>query len=189
VKPCLQLPPDLDVARSIYNTKSTVTAQPIADAMSVTKAAVYHQFKTKEAIVLACTEIQLAALERHLDDAASGDPERTRREVLAAVIDLAVARRRTVGALQNDPTIARLLAEHPPFRQIQARLQLLLSGGAVTPTAKVRSAITSAVLTGAIAHPIVADIDDDTLRRELIGLVERLHEPGRRSKRAAGTSR
>ena len=33
--------------------------QMIADAMGVTKAAVYHQFNTKEAIVLACTEIQL----------------------------------------------------------------------------------------------------------------------------------
>jgi AcrR family transcriptional regulator len=161
----------------------------IADAMGVTKAAVYHQFNTKESIVLACTEIQLAALERHLDEAVSSDPDRTRRQVLSAVIDLAVARRATVGTLQNDPAIARLLAEHPPFLEIQTRLLLLVSGQTTTPTSQVRSAMIFAALTGAIAHPIVADLDDDTLRRELVGLVERLHEPGLPSKGASDTNR
>jgi AcrR family transcriptional regulator len=149
----------------------------IADAIGVTKAAVYHQFNTKEAIVLACAEIQLATLERHLDEAESRDPERTRTAVLAAVIDLAVARRRTVGTLQNDPSISRLLAEHPPFRQIQTRLRLLLSVETATPTSQVQSAMIFAALTGAIAHPIVADLDDETLRRELVQLVERLLVP------------
>jgi hypothetical protein len=109
--------------------------------------------------------------------------------VLSAVIDLAVARRATVGTLQNDPAIARLLAEHPPFLEIQTRLLLLVSGQTTTPTSQVRSAMIFAALTGAIAHPIVADLDDDTLRRELIGLVERLHEPGLPSKGASDTNR
>ena len=35
----------------------------IADAIGVTKAAVYHQFKTKEEIVLAAAEVELAQVE------------------------------------------------------------------------------------------------------------------------------
>jgi AcrR family transcriptional regulator len=149
--------------------------QMIADAMGVTKAAVYHQFNSKEAIVLACTEMQLAILERLLDDAAvAKDRERTRSEVLGVVIDLAVARRRTVGSLQNDPSVARLLAEHPPFRQIQTRLRQLLSDERTTSTSQVQSAVVFAALTGAVAHPLVADLSDETLRHELKQLIERL---------------
>ena len=41
--------------------------QMIADAIGVTKAAVYHQFKTKDEIVLAAAEVELAKLEAALD--------------------------------------------------------------------------------------------------------------------------
>ena len=40
--------------------------QMIADAIGVTKAAVYHQFKTKEQIVIALTERELGSLEEAL---------------------------------------------------------------------------------------------------------------------------
>ena len=47
----------------------------IADAIGVTKAAVYHQFKTKDEIVVAAVEVELAKLEAALDAA---EAERTR---------------------------------------------------------------------------------------------------------------
>ena len=47
--------------------------QMIADAIGVTKAAVYHQFKTKDEIVLAAVEVDLAKLEAALD-AAEAEP-------------------------------------------------------------------------------------------------------------------
>jgi len=164
-------------ATELFSTQGVAgtSLQMIADAMGVTKAAVYHQFTTKETIVLACTEIQLAALEQHLDRAEeSNDRDRTRSEVLGVVIDLAVARRRTVGTLQNDPSVARLLAEHPPFRQIQMRLRQIMSGEPATSTSQVQSAVVFAALTGAVAHPMVADLSDETLRQELKLLIERL---------------
>ncbi len=164
--------------------------QMIADAMGVTKAAVYHQFNTKEAIVLACTEVQLAFLERLLDDAAVDDDQgRAREQVLAAVIDMTVARRRSVGALQNDPSVTRLLAEHPPFRRIQTRLRHVLSGERSADTLQVQSAMMFAALTGAVSHPMVADLDDETLRRELGRLVRRLLEPDHGTKGVTGRNR
>ena len=59
--------------------------QMIADALGVTKAAVYHQFKTKDEIVLAAAEAELAKLEAALDAAeAEPDPRAARDVVLAA---------------------------------------------------------------------------------------------------------
>ena len=42
---------------------SGTSLQMIADAIGVTKAAVYHQFKTKDEIIISVTEMQLARLE------------------------------------------------------------------------------------------------------------------------------
>ena len=63
--------------------------QMIADTIGVTKAAVYHQFKTKDEIVIALTERELG----RLDDAlAAAEAEKSRpraREVLLTrVIDM-----------------------------------------------------------------------------------------------------
>ena len=41
--------------------------QMIADAVGVTKAAIYHQFKTKDEIVVAAIDVDLAKLETALD--------------------------------------------------------------------------------------------------------------------------
>src|SRR5947208_11509561 len=78
--------------------------QMIADALGVTKAAVYHQFKTKEAIVLAVVEVELAPLEDALAEAeGEGSSVKARAALLERVIDGAVERRQAVSTLQNDP--------------------------------------------------------------------------------------
>ena len=51
--------------------------QMIADEIGVTKAAVYHQYKTKDEIVLAAAEAELARLEAVID-AAEAEPSRKR---------------------------------------------------------------------------------------------------------------
>ena len=52
----------LDAALDLFadHGVSGTSLQMIADAIGVTKAAVYHQFKTKEEIVIAVTEMELA---------------------------------------------------------------------------------------------------------------------------------
>ena len=150
--------------------------QMIADAVGVTKAAVYHQFKTKEQIVIALTERELGRLEEALE-AAEAHNHRTRaREVLLArVIDLAVERRGAASTLQFDPVIVRLLAEHEPFQQFIQRLY-----GVLVDDAAEDARVTAAMLSGAIAvgvvHPLVADIDDDMLRAQLLRITRRLFD-------------
>jgi AcrR family transcriptional regulator len=148
--------------------------QMIADAIGVTKAAVYHQFKTKEQIVVALTERELGGLEEALEAAeAHDDFPRAREVLLGRVIDMAIERRGAASTLQFDPVIVRLLAEQEQFQQFIARLY-----GVLADDTSEDSRVSAAVLSGAIAvgvmHPLVADVDDDTLRSHLLRVTHRL---------------
>jgi AcrR family transcriptional regulator len=148
--------------------------QMIADTIGVTKAAVYHQFKTKDEIVIALTERELG----RLDDAlAAAEAEKSRpkaREVLLTrVIDMAIERRRAAATLQFDPVIIRLLAEHEPFQQFLTRLYGVLLGDADDEN-RVSAAMLSGAIGTAVVHPLVADIGDDELRAQLLLLTRRL---------------
>ncbi|OBK47558.1 TetR/AcrR family transcriptional regulator [Mycobacterium sp. 1081908.1] len=148
--------------------------QMIADAVGVTKAAVYHQFKTKEQIVLALTERELGGLEEALE-AAEADDHRTRaREALLdRVIDVAVERRGAASTLQFDPVIVRLLGEHEPFQQFIQRLYSVLLDDAAED-ARVSAAVLSGAIAVGVISPLVADIDDDALRSQLGRITRRL---------------
>jgi AcrR family transcriptional regulator len=168
----------LDAALQLIAVHSVggTSLQMIADAIGVTKAAVYHQFKTKEQIVIALTERELGSLEEALEAAEAHNHRTQAREVLLArVIDLAVERRGAASTLQFDPVIVRLLAEHEPFQQFIQRLY-----GVLVDDAAEDARVSAAMLSGAIAvgvlHPLVADIDDDTLRAQLLRITHRLFD-------------
>lgn len=148
--------------------------QMIADAIGVTKAAVYHQFKTKEQIVVALTERELGGLEEALEAAEAHDDFPQAREVLLGrVIEMAIERRGAASTLQFDPVVVRLLAEQEQFQRFIRRLY-----GVLVDDTSEDARVSAAVLSGAIAvgvmHPLVADVDDDTLRSQLLRITHRL---------------
>jgi AcrR family transcriptional regulator len=150
---------------------SGTSLQMIADAVGVTKAAVYHQFNAKEAIVVATVEVELAGLEGTLDAVEAGERGPNALEgLLARVIDLAVERRRMVNALMHDPVIVRLLADYEPFQEFTARLFRVLLGGEVDARSRVRAAMIASAIGGAVTHPLVMGLDHTTLRSELLEL-------------------
>lgn len=158
---------------------SGTSLQMIADAIGVTKAAVYHQYNTKDEIVLAVAQIVLAGLEAAVT-AAEAERSRSRaREVLIAqMIDLAVERRRMASVLQRDPVMLRFLEEHEPFRYVMERLnRLLMGGGASDPRARVQAAMLAAAIAGAVIHPLVVDLDDESLRSQLLKQARKLLPP------------
>lgn len=148
--------------------------QMIADDIGVTKAAVYHQYRTKDEIVLAAAEAELARLETVLDAAEAQPSRKRRRDVLiVGIVDLAVDHRRTVSSILSDPVIVGFFAEHAAFRDVMRRLQQLLVGDDATPEARVRTAMLVAAISGAVMHPFVVDLDDDIVRVELVRLARR----------------
>ena len=154
---------------------SGTSLQMIADAVGVTKAAVYHKFKTKDEIVIAVAELQLAKLEDALESAeAQSDSVGARKVLLTEVVGMAVERRRWVMSLQNDPVMVRLLGEHEPFRNLITRLYAILLDEADDTEARVSAALFSGAIAGTVINPLVDDIDDDTLRSVLIHLTARM---------------
>lgn len=166
----------LDAALDLFAVHgvSGTSLQMIADAVGITKAAVYHQFRTKEQIVLAVTERELGRLSPALEAAeAQGDGAQARDALLVSVVEMAVRDRRLVRTLQFDPVVVRLLAEHEPLQRFMDRLyRVLLSDAGLD--GRIEAAMFSGAISSAVMHPLVADIDDDTLRTKLIDLSRRL---------------
>jgi AcrR family transcriptional regulator len=151
--------------------------QMIADRIGVTKAAVYHQFNTKDEIVLAVAEAELARVQELLDAAdAEPTPTQAREVVVARMVDLAIERRRMESMLLGDPVIVRFFAQHEPYRKVMGRLYRVLMGDEAGQDAKVQAALLTAAIGGAVMHPIVAEVDDDMLRTQLLHLAHRFLE-------------
>jgi AcrR family transcriptional regulator len=152
--------------------------QMIADEIGVTKAAVYHQFNTKDEIVLTAAEAELARLQAVIR-AAEGEPSPTqaREALVRGIVDLAVERRHTVSIIMSDPVIVGFFAEHASFRDALDRVCRLLMGNTKRES-RVSAAMLTAAISGAVLHPLVTGLDDATLRSELLQLTGRFLRPG-----------
>jgi len=154
---------------------SGTSLQMIADEIGVTKAAVYHQYNTKDEIVLAVAEVVLAGLAAALTAAeAERSRSRARDVLIAGMIDLAVESRRMASILQRDPVMLRFLEEHEPFRRVMERVNRVLMGGATGPRARVQAATLAGAIAGAVVHPLVLELDDETLRSQLLAQARKL---------------
>ena len=166
----------LDAALELFadHGVSGTSLQMIADAIGITKAAVYHQFRTKGDIVIAVTERELGRLVPALEEAeAQGQGSQARDALLVGVIDMAVRDRRLVRTLQFDPIVVRLLAEHEPFQRFMSRLYRVLLDEAGEDNL-IQVAMLSGAISSAVMHPLVGDIDDETLRSKLTHFSRRL---------------
>jgi AcrR family transcriptional regulator len=169
----------LDAALDLFaqHGVSGTSLQMIADAVGITKAAIYHQFRTKDNIVLAVTERELFRLAPALDAAeAHADELAARDELLVRMIEMAVRDRRLVRTLQFDPVVVRLLAEHEPFQRFMDRLYRVLLGDS-GDDGRIEGAMLSGAISSAVMHPLVGDIDDDTLRTKVTEMTRRLLGP------------
>jgi AcrR family transcriptional regulator len=154
---------------------SGTSLQMIADAIGVTKAAVYHQYNTKDAIVLAVAEVVLAGLEAAVKLAEAERSRARAREVLIGeMVDLAVERRKMASVLQQDPVMLRFLEEHAPFRRVMERVNRVLMGGAADARARVQAATIASAIAGSVVHPLALELDDESLRSQLLEQVRKL---------------
>jgi AcrR family transcriptional regulator len=148
--------------------------QMIADEIGVTKAAVYHQYRTKDEIVLAAAESELRRLEAVVA-VAEHEPsrKRARDSLITGIVDLAIDRGRNASTILSDPVITGFFADHEEFRDVMQRLRRILVGDDAAPQARVRTAMLIAAVSGAVMHPFVADLDDELVRAELLRLARR----------------
>jgi AcrR family transcriptional regulator len=153
---------------------SGTSLQMIADRIGVTKAAVYHQFPTKDEIVLGVLTPALESLQASIEEAESQETPAARREsMLTALVDLAVGNRRLAAILRADPAAAELVRCHPAL-DVGERIRSLMVG----PDPDVRSDVAGAMVGGALmmvgVAPELQRYEDDELAAHLLELARDL---------------
>jgi len=160
----------LNAARTLFaqHGVSGASLQMIADHLGVTKAAVYHQFHTKDEIVLALLERPMDDLEAVLAEAeAVVSRERQLDTLLEGLVDIVLENPEAVAMLQADPAVARLVQTRQSYRDVVGRLDAVLAGPRPGPTARLAGVLFGAGLLTIGHHPLLADIDAETVRHEL----------------------
>ncbi|MEJ3749197.1 TetR family transcriptional regulator [Actinomycetes bacterium KLBMP 9797] len=140
--------------------------QMIADELGVTKAAVYHHFRTREDLLNAVVEPIIAEMWRTIHDAEAQRSRHARADrVLTGFIDLAVRNRSLISVLASDPAVIAMA--RTSREELVARQLALLAEVQPGPAGRVRAAMVMAGVAGVVG-PNAAGVDDDALREHLI---------------------
>jgi hypothetical protein len=119
--------------------------------------------------------MEMAKLEDALEAAEAEDCRLRGRELLLSrVVDHAVEHRHAASMIMFDPTLVRVLSSHEPLQRYVERLYGVIVGDGPGPDTQVRLAALTCVVGGTVGHPLVAQLDDDTLRAQLLDVVRQL---------------
>lgn len=170
----------LDIALKLFSEHGVegTSLQMIADALGVTKAAVYYYFKTKDEIAEAVAAPTLHALEQIIEEART---KRTREaqidHALRGFVDLIVRERLLLGLYSSDPGIQRVVNrtfQAPRGEDLRARMKAILAGVRPSLAEAITVHVVFTGLTMAGGAPEYAEVDDDTLHQHLLEVGRRL---------------
>jgi AcrR family transcriptional regulator len=149
--------------------------QMIADRLGVTKAAVYHQFHSKDEILIAVLEPLLQDLRALADHAQQQKTRSAQLEAtLAGVVDLAVRHRQLSALLEADPAVQALAGLPQEIRSLNERIGLLLLGPDPDPAMVITSAMLGSALMMTGKNPKLAAVADDELRVHMLTTARRM---------------
>ena len=121
----------LDASLELFAERGVAgtSLQMIAERLGLTKAAVYHHFRTKDAIVLEVLRPGLDELAGVVATAwAADDPDRRAGIVVRGLADIIVAQRRRYQVMMADPAVASVLAADPGTAETFDRMEAALTG-------------------------------------------------------------
>lgn len=168
----------LDTALGLFTVHGVegTSLQMIADALGVTKAAVYYHFKTKDEITEAVAEPALRELSAILDHAATLRRHGAQVDyVVDAFVDLIVRNRVLVAVFCTDPGIARAVERSLHGEEnVMTRLPAMLVSAGADEGAVVAAHVAMAGVALAGGSPALTGMDDESLRRHLADAARRL---------------
>jgi AcrR family transcriptional regulator len=151
--------------------------QMIADALGITKAAVYYHFKTKAEITEAVAEPGIRDLDELVRRAAAQKRRGAQVDLLLeGFVDLVIRHRTLVALFSSDPGIARAIEKsaHGGAEGFGQAMLGILSGPDPDTTARVNALVTLTGIAMAGGSPDLARVDDEKLRTELLDVGRRL---------------
>lgn len=160
---------------TVHGVEGT-SLQMIADALGITKAAVYYHFRTKDEITEAVAEPALRDLSAILDHAMTLRRHGAQTEyVIDGLIDLVVRNRVLLAVFCTDPGIARAVERSlHGAENVLPRLTALLMPQDADEGAIVAAHVALAGIALAGGAPVLKDMSDETLRRHLRDAARRL---------------
>src|SRR3954462_8237882 len=124
--------------------------QMIADELGLTKAAIYHHFRTREQLLAAVLEPILGELRTIVEAAQMRRTAHARAEdMLSGYAALAVRNRGLVAVLAADPSVATALNERAEWGDLISRQVALLADVDPAPAGEVKAAMVFAGIAGA----------------------------------------
>ncbi|MEV0647176.1 helix-turn-helix domain-containing protein [Phytomonospora sp. NPDC050363] len=167
----------LAAARHLFALQSFAgtSLQMIADRLGVTKAAVYHHFKTRDEILEAVLEPALDEMRALIADAEAqrGFTARADR-MLTGFVELTVRHRDLILLLANDPGVGNALRSSEDVADLLARPADLLARDRLDPADRVRASVALAGIATSAGSVLLTDVDDETLRATLIDTGRRI---------------
>jgi AcrR family transcriptional regulator len=168
----------LDTALGLFTLHGVegTSLQMIADALGVTKAAVYYHFKTKDEITEAVAEPALRELSAIIEHAATLRRHGAQVDyVIDGLVDLVVRNRMLVAVFCSDPGIARAVERSLHGEEnVMTRLPAMLVAPDADESAVVAAHVALAGVALAGGSPVLMAMDDERLRRHLGDAARRL---------------
>ncbi|SQD97059.1 MULTISPECIES: TetR/AcrR family transcriptional regulator [unclassified Parafrankia] len=166
----------IDTAVRLFTRHSYAgtSLQMIADELSVTKAALYYHFHTREELLTAVVEPVLGPLRTIIEAAeAQRTPHARAEHLLTGYAALAVRNRAVISVLAADPGVTDVLLTQRDLGDLISRQVRLLADVDRGPSGQIKAAIVLGGIAVAVA-PRLIDLDDDVLLQHLV-------EAGRRT--------
>lgn len=149
--------------------------QMIADNLGVTKAAIYHHFKTRDDIL---TAVLKPALEELRDLITAAEAHRTPHAradaLLVGFVDMTVRHRELIGIIGIDPGVAHALSTHPDIAELFGKPLTLLAAAEPSPAGEINASLALSGIACTASSPMLTHLDDETLRDHLLAAGRRL---------------
>jgi AcrR family transcriptional regulator len=175
----------LESALSLFaiNTFAGTSLQMIADTVGVTKAAVYHHFKTRDEILAAVIEpagqeltVAVQAAEYRRSPAAQADA------MLTGFVDVTVRHRALIALFCTDVSVIHSIGAREDVALLIARMLRLFTAHQSPPESEVNGTLALTGIAAAAASPMLHHLPDEALRehlldagRRILGLRRRVH--------------
>lgn len=163
----------LKCARQLFTMHSFAgtSLQMIADKLGLTKAAVYHHFKTRDEILNAVVEPAIDEVNALFERAEKLRGHHARAEaMITGFAELTVKHRDLITLMSVDPGVVSVLEQRGDFGELIYRPLNLLVRDPKDPVERIRANAVMACMATTAPSIMLEDIDRDTLRDTLIDI-------------------
>jgi AcrR family transcriptional regulator len=167
----------LESALSLFaiNSFAGTSLQMIADNVGVTKAAVYHHFKTRDDILAGVIEPAGRELRAAIEAAEDRRGATSQAEtMLTGFVDVTIRHRPLIALICTDVGVTHTVGSREDVAVLIGRLLQLLTAHQSAPESEVNATLTVNGIASAAASPMLRHLSDEALHEHLLDAGRRI---------------